>query len=1269
MKKFYKQIISTSFILAATVSITLAQGQKHELSLKSGNYSLALKTDIVSLKASINQWPEFRGKHFGIISPETYPTSDQWEMLADNGIAKLEYLPKGCFSVSIEHDANLYLLEQFGALWSSPFLNEFKSDIDVANPPIRAKTGNQIIMNAHPFANVSAKSIWSELSNANASLIEIEEKLGYIVIAIEPSAFDSVLEMPFVKWIDWNYDAGMPENYTGRTSHRVNFISGENTNGIAYDGSGINVALQDDGSIGPHIDHEGRIVEQFWQTSLGDHGDHVGGTINGAGNINPYHEGQAKGSDLYVYKAAPEYQAFDSMDIHYASKGIVITSTSYSNGCNAGYTALARQMDQQVFDYESLVHVFSAGNSGTSNCGYGAGNTWGNITGGHKIGKNVITVANLTENDQIANSSSRGPAEDGRIKPDISAKGTAVTSTIENNQYGVKTGTSMSCPGVSGTLAVLYEAFEDQQGSLPASGLMKAIVLNTAEDLGNIGPDYIYGWGRINARKAYEVIESSSFTNGSISDGDSTQFTLIVPSGVASARFMLYWTDPEASVNASSALINDLDLTVTDPNATENLPYLLNPAPNATTLNAPAVPGVDNLNNVEQVEFFNPTSGNYLIKVKGTSVPSGPQTFYIVYWYEMEELVLTYPVGGESLVPFTTENIRWDAPYTTGNLLIEYSPNGGASWTTITSSVPVAQGFHNWSVPNLATGNVLLRLTYGSEVVASDEFSVIRTPTNLVVEYACPDSIGLSWNAASSATGYTVYSLGAKYMDEIGTTTETEFVDYFSNPLSDKVWYSVSSLGINDAEGKRMIAVQKTPGVFNCIINDDAGIVAVSPESGTLFSCHGDSVYISFTVENEGVNSLTALDAKFTTDLGQTFTQTFVQAIASGSTHEFTFSAKAALVSGNNEVQIVLDASNDGHPYNDTMVVSYPFVDSETLSVLWSENFESFDLCGTGSDCGFTVCEMENDWVNEPTGLVDESDWRTNSGGTQSDFTGPSADHTLENSSGKYIYFEASGGCTFQTAMLTSPCIDLTQATEPKLTFWYSMNGLDMGSLSIDLFDGSQWTEDVFFISGNQGDEWELAEVSLAAYVGQVVNIRFRGVSGSDYRSDIAIDDIMLSHPPIANFDYGVQNDGVTVSFTDLSLFSDTMTFDLGDGTVMGSVPSSYAYASQQVYSVTQTVSNTVGEDTLLKLITTLDLQKVDESGITIYPNPTSDILIIENLNGQNSIHLFDMSGSLIQEFSAIGKSLISLNLVELEAGNYLIHIDDSMTFPLTIVR
>ena len=84
--------------------------------------------------------------------------------------------------------------------------------------------------------------------------------------------------------------------------------------------------------------------------------------------------------------------------------------------CNSGYTTLARQLDQQVHDRAQLTHVFSAGNSGSTDCGYGAGSGWGNITGGHKAGKNVIAVGNLSHTDALAGSSSRGPAEDGRYK-------------------------------------------------------------------------------------------------------------------------------------------------------------------------------------------------------------------------------------------------------------------------------------------------------------------------------------------------------------------------------------------------------------------------------------------------------------------------------------------------------------------------------------------------------------------------------------------------------------------------------------------------------------------------------------------------------------------------------------------------------------------------------------------------------------------------------------------------------------------------------------
>src|SRR5690606_39055654 len=118
------------------------------------------------------------------------------------------------------------------------------------------------------------------------------------------------------------------------------------------------------------------------------------------------------------------YQAFDSIYSHYNKHNIRITSTPYSDGNNTGYTSRARLMDIHINAMPDLMHVFSAGNAGTSNFNYGAGAGWGNITGGHKQAKNVITVGNITFDDFLASSSSRGPAKDGRIKPEICAVGT-----------------------------------------------------------------------------------------------------------------------------------------------------------------------------------------------------------------------------------------------------------------------------------------------------------------------------------------------------------------------------------------------------------------------------------------------------------------------------------------------------------------------------------------------------------------------------------------------------------------------------------------------------------------------------------------------------------------------------------------------------------------------------------------------------------------------------------------------------------------------------
>lgn len=1260
-----------NFGLILLISCSLSGLSQHEtttIKLHSGIFELTENNGKPFRNADLLNWPVHRNDRIGIVSLEKYPTLTEWEYLESVGITKLEVFRSRSFLIAISKTAMLSELNAFQVLGYSPFTPQMKTSILNEEAPFRAKSnGSNILVNVHPLRNIDVKMVSSQLSRLGYKVMEERTTMGYLTIECKRKNLPQICELAYVQFIDWKYDDGAPENYTGRTLHRTNFISPENSNGINYDGSGISVMLQDDGFIGPHIDHEGRIKEQFWAASIGDHGDHVAGTINGAGNLNPYNEGQAKGSDIYVYKAAPEYQGFDSITSHYASKQIVITSTSYSNGCNAGYTALARTMDEQIHDMQNLIHVFSAGNSGTSNCGYGAGNTWGNITGGHKVGKNTITVANLDEDDVVAGSSSRGPAHDGRIKPDISAKGTNVTSTLDGNTYGVKSGTSMSCPGVSGTLAVLYEAFDDIQGDLPKSGLMKAIVLNTADDLGNVGPDFIHGWGRINARKAYEVISNSYFTSGSVSDGDSVQFTLIVPSNTSKARIMLYWMDPEASVNASTALINDLDLTVTDPSSTTHLPYLLDHSPSISALSAPAVPGADHLNNMEQVEFFNPNSGNYLVKIKGFDVPSGPQEYFIVYWFESDDVVLTYPVGGESLVPFSTEKIRWDSPATTGNAMLEYSSNGGSSWNTIVAATPIASGYYNWNVPSLSTGNVKIRISFSGQEIESDVFSVIQTPSNLTVEYSCPDSIGLSWNSATSATGYTVHRLGDKYMEAIGMSTNTEFKDTLSNPLSDKLWYSVSSLGDNGAVGKRMIAVQKVPGIFNCTINDDAGISDISPSTGSIFSCYSDSTSITLKVRNYGVNPIVSLNATFVSSDGQTSTESFTPNIAPNTSTSITFMTKYVIPSVASSLTASVSVNNDGNPYNDTLTVTYYPQTSPALQAIWSEDFESFTLCGIDPDCGITECPMNNAWVNELNGIADEIDWRTNSGATSSQFTGPNEDHTTGNSSGKYLYIESSGSCNYVEAFLTSPCIDLINATEPVLTFWYSMYGADMGTLYVDVFDGTDWDENVFSVSGDHGSGWNFAEVDLSDFIGNIVNLRFRGRTGNDYRSDMAIDDILLSHPPVANFNYAVQQDGLTIDFTDLSYASDSTIFEPGEGTILDSMPTSISYPQLQVYTATQRVYNTIGADTMIQLITTLGKFEFDKGQIMLFPNPTNEMLYIHDIDELMSFNLLTSDGRIVQSYSANGMNYTALDVSKLSAGIYIIQFNDGRTEKVSI--
>jgi hypothetical protein len=835
------------FLLLITLLGVTSAAQN--LFLKSGTY------DVSSMnKSSLNLLEEelFDGFVFRIIVFNDLPNQDQKTSLKEAGIELLDYLPNNAFFASIEKSASEIDLNAYSIAKILDIQPVFKTSKDLANgeiPSWAIQDAHHITVIAKYFQNLNDLKVVSDLRKKSLIIRDSLSSQNLIEITISKANLDSLYALPYIQFVEAKQPPGEPENLPGRTNHRSNTLWTNATNGLKYRGEGFKIMMQDDGYIGPHIDFEGRIDQSACfscsSSSNDNHGDHVGGTIMGAGNLDPTAKGMAHGADLLVYNSSNNN--YSSVPNLYQNDDVYITSKSYSNGCNGGYTALTQQLDEQVRTYPSLIHVFSAGNAGFDDCGYGAGAGWGNITGGHKSGKNVIAVGNLTSNGNLNGSSSRGPATDGRIKPDICGVGTDVYSTIFDNEYASFTGTSMSCPGVAGTITQLYDAYEDiNNGQIPDAGLIKGVVLNTADDLGNPGPDFKHGWGSINALRSYQVIEDTAFIVGTIADGAINSHTISVPSDVQELRVMVYWTDYEASTSASIALVNDLNAVLVDPLGTSFEPWVLDATSNATSLDADAIRGIDNLNNMEQITINQPDPGSYLLSVNGFNIPQGPQEYHVIYYFETSDIDITYPAGGEGLNSGQTHTIRWNAPAGTDPFTIDFSEDNGVSWNSIGSAGANERSF-NWSVPSgTVTGNAKIRIERNSiSGENNDVFSVISTPTSLGLEWVCPDSVMVSWDPVGNAIGYEVSMLGPKYMDSITYVTDTNAV--IQIPLSTTTWFSVKSYGINDAIGERAIAIEKTTDELGCVWSD--------PIAGFDIDCPVAGEDYCFTLFEESVNT------------------------------------------------------------------------------------------------------------------------------------------------------------------------------------------------------------------------------------------------------------------------------------------------------------------------------------------------------------------------------------------------------------------------------
>ena len=794
MKKLYIiSLILTSFISLSAI----------DLKLNSGNFKLDKEFDINFID----------NDRYRIIYFDNIPTTNQKNELEEFGIEFLYYIPSNFYVVFIKNDLSSNLFNRYGISSINKINSLYKIDKKLKNnsfPEWCIKEGN-LHIKVLLFDNVNLDNCIDIFSQLSKEIVEINESAKSLTISIEKTNLNNISSLNFVSYIEPIDPPAYPENNTGRTLHRTNIINTEYATGRNYNGEGINVMMHDDGLVEPHIDRKGRVDESYCSScsasSNDSHGDHVSGTIMGAGNLDPLARGMADGAFLYVlgYTTNNYYQYVPGL---YNTNNVVITSASYSNGCNAGYTSLARDLDEQNNIYSSLLHVFSAGNSGSSDCGYGAGSGWGNVTGGHKQAKNVIAVGNLDYGASLASSSSRGPAADGRIKPDICAQGTNVYSTYPNYTYNTISGTSMACPGISGVLAQLYQAYKElNNNNDPKSGLMKCILLNSADDIGNPGPDFKHGWGVANAYRAVKLIEDGNYFSSTISQNNTNNHMINIPSNTDEVKIMVYWHDKEGSASASTSLVNDINIQLSTSQGTIYNPWVLNDYPSSSSLDADAIRGIDNLNNMEQITITNPPAGNYNLSVDGYSIPYGPQEYFVTYEFIDNNVELTYPIGGEGLVPGEYEAIRWDASKGNSNFSLEYSVDNGSNWSTISNNIASNDRHAVWLVPNTITNQALVRISRGNSVSQSNSsFTIIDVPSNLSVYWPCPDSINVSWNSVSGASSYQINMLGSKYMDSIHTTNSTNVWIINPNPNITESWFSVLAKR-NSGKGRRSVAV------------------------------------------------------------------------------------------------------------------------------------------------------------------------------------------------------------------------------------------------------------------------------------------------------------------------------------------------------------------------------------------------------------------------------------------------------------------------------
>lgn len=649
----------------------------------------------------------------------------------------------------------------------------------------------------------SQPTIPLQLQKFNPSKIAAYETFSFYMISATASELvDSVLSLPVVLFAEDGTRIAKEENQVNNLDLGTNKINVVHAKYPLLDGDGLTVSIKENLPDTNDIDFTGRYIATTLSSSVvSSHATNMATMVAGAGNSWYTGKGAAWATKITSSDFATLLPDANNVLQQY---NITVQNHSYGVGIENFYGGDAAAYDASHISNPTLLNIFSSGNSGnlTSSLGTYAGIPgFANITGSFKMAKNIITAGATDSFGNVSLQSSKGPAFDGRIKPDLVA-------------FGID-GSSGSAALVSGVSLLLQQQYKMLNGAMPSNALVKAVLLNSADDAGNKEVDFLNGFGNLNALNAVRTIQSARYKSGTITNGGTQQFSLSIPTGINKVKITLVWNDPPATVNAAKSLVNDLDLELINTSTNEIWkPWVLNSFPHIDSLKQLATRKKDTINNVEQVTLDNPAAGNYQVSVKGYNITTTTQAFYIAYQFDSADVFeWHFPTRNDPVFSSAVNTLRWHSSYSPATAQLDYSIDNGATWQLIDPAVDLANGYYNWQTPT-GISKALLKITTGPRQVTTDTF-LISTRPQTGVGFNCPDSFLIYWNKLPLVNDYRLYKLGNQYMEPILLTTDTFAV--LQKNTNPSLYYAVAPL-LAGKEGIKSYTFNYTLQGVDCYI-------------------------------------------------------------------------------------------------------------------------------------------------------------------------------------------------------------------------------------------------------------------------------------------------------------------------------------------------------------------------------------------------------------------------------------------------------------------